>query len=84
MIICSCNVLSDHDIRSAVGASTDLPRNARQIWKCLGRDAECGSCVRAIKAIIYEAICARATDIGKPFDQSDVYRAPAIVSVELK
>ena len=26
MIVCSCNVLSDHDVRSAVAAADDLPR----------------------------------------------------------
>jgi bacterioferritin-associated ferredoxin len=83
MIICSCNVLSDHDVRNAVGASKDVPRNAKQIWRCLGRNAECGSCARAIKAIIYEAICGRATDSEGAFNQTGAYRAPAIASVDL-
>jgi bacterioferritin-associated ferredoxin len=83
MIVCSCNVLSDHDVRSAVAASKDAPRNAKQIWRCLGRNAECGSCARAIKAIIYEAICGYAKDSGSPFNQTNTYRAPAIASADL-
>jgi len=82
MIVCSCNVLSDHDVRSSVGASKDVPRNAKQIWECLGRNAECGSCARTIKAIIYEAICGSAKDSGSPFSQTNTYRPPAIASAD--
>jgi len=72
MIVCSCNVLSDHDVRSAVVAASDLaasdlatsdlPRNPKQIYGCLGCSAECGRCARTIKAIIDEALgpCAKA------------------------
>ena len=56
MIVCSCNVLSDHDVRSAVSAAADLPRNAKQIYGCLGCSAECGRCARTIKTIIDEAL----------------------------
>ncbi len=68
MIVCSCNVLSDDDVRNAVGASEDLPRNAKQIYGCLGCSAECGRCARTIKAIIDEALgaCAKACHEGCP------------------
>src|SRR5256886_6102938 len=73
MIVCSCNVLSDHDVRSAVQAASDLaasdlPRNAKQIYGCLGCSAECGRCARTIKAIIDEALgpCAKACCSGCP------------------
>ena len=56
MIVCSCNVLSDHDVRNAVSACGDLPRNAKQIYGCLGCSAECGRCARTIKTIIDEAL----------------------------
>ena len=56
MIVCSCNVFSDHDVRSAVSAAADLPRNAKQVYGCLGCSAECGRCARTIKAIIDEAL----------------------------
>src|SRR6266404_5202459 len=35
MIVCSCNILSDQDVRGAVRASEDLPRNAKQLYGCL-------------------------------------------------
>jgi len=72
MIVCSCNVLSDHDVRDAVSASEGLPRNAKQIYGCLGCSAECGRCARTIKTIIDEALgaCARACHTGCPHSQT--------------
>jgi bacterioferritin-associated ferredoxin len=55
MIVCSCNVLSDHDVRAAVTAASDTPRTAKQVYGCLGCSAECGRCARTIKTIIDEA-----------------------------
>ena len=68
MIVCSCNVLSDHDVRHAVNSADDLPRNAKQIYGCLGCSAECGRCARTIKGIIDDALgaCARACQTGCP------------------
>src|ERR1700744_2006396 len=68
MIVCSCNVLTDHDVRSAVNGAEDLPRNAKQIYGCLGCSAECGRCARTIKSIIDEALgaCAKACCSGCP------------------
>jgi bacterioferritin-associated ferredoxin len=60
MIVCSCNVLSDHDVRHAVSAADDVLRNAKQIYGCLGCTAECGRCARTIKTIIDEALGACA------------------------
>jgi bacterioferritin-associated ferredoxin len=72
MIVCSCNVLSDQDVRDAVNASEDLPRNAKQIYGCLGCSAECGRCARTIKAIIDEALgaCAVACHSGCPHSRA--------------
>jgi bacterioferritin-associated ferredoxin len=71
MIVCSCNVLTDHDVRSAVNGAEDLPRNAKQIYGCLGCSAECGRCARTIKTIIDEALgaCAKACCSGCPHSQ---------------
>ena len=68
MIVCSCNVLSDHDVRSAVESAQELLRNAKQIYGCLGCSAECGRCARTIKTIIDEALgdCAEACCAGCP------------------
>jgi bacterioferritin-associated ferredoxin len=72
MIVCSCNVLTDQDVRSAVNGAEDLPRNAKQIYGCLGCSAECGRCARTIKKIIDEALgaCAKACCSGCPHSQA--------------
>ena len=68
MIVCSCNVLSDQDVRNAVTAPSDFPRSAKQVYGCLGCSAECGRCARTIKTIIDEALgpCAKSCCSGCP------------------
>ena len=55
MIVCSCNVLSDHDVRTALG-SGDTPRTTGQVYDCLGCSAQCGRCARTIRKIMDEAL----------------------------
>jgi bacterioferritin-associated ferredoxin len=62
MIVCSCNVLSDHDVRAAVTAASDTPRTAKQVYGCLGCSAECGRCARTIKQIMSEALTGALTE----------------------
>jgi bacterioferritin-associated ferredoxin len=59
MIVCSCNVLSDHDVRAALDHAT-APRNAGQIYGCLGCSPQCGRCARTIRRIMDEATAAAA------------------------
>jgi bacterioferritin-associated ferredoxin len=72
MIVCSCNFLTDHDVRSAVSAAEDLPRSAKQVYGCLGCSAECGRCARTLKTIIDEALgaCATVCHAGCPHRQA--------------
>jgi bacterioferritin-associated ferredoxin len=84
MIVCSCNVLSDHDVRNAVEGAQDLPRNAKQIYGCLGCSAECGRCARTIKTIINEALgaCAEACRAGCPHSHAaDHESAEAVIAL---
>jgi bacterioferritin-associated ferredoxin len=53
MIICSCNVLSDHDVRSMVRNAA--PRTTYQVYGCLGCSAQCGRCAHTIRKIMDEA-----------------------------
>ncbi len=78
MIVCSCNVLSDQDVRDAVNAGGSLTRNAKQMYGCLGCSAECGRCARTIKAIIDEALgpCAKACCAGCPHAANDETTEP--------
>jgi bacterioferritin-associated ferredoxin len=60
MIVCSCNVLSDQEIRNVVRASQEQPLSAPQLYDCLGCSIRCGRCARAVKRIISEASTACA------------------------
>jgi bacterioferritin-associated ferredoxin len=66
MIVCSCNVLSDHDVRGTLSTAEQLPRSPKQVYDCLGCGAECGRCARTIKTIIDDALgaCAKACHAG--------------------
>lgn len=54
MIVCSCNVLSDQDVRSAVEAGRT--RSTSQVYGCLGCSAQCGRCTRTIRRLMDEAL----------------------------
>jgi bacterioferritin-associated ferredoxin len=56
MIVCSCNVLSDHDVRHAVTSAHKFPRRAKHVYGCLGCSVECGRCARTIKGLIDEVL----------------------------
>ena len=72
MIVCSCNVLTDHDVRTAVSAEA-RPRSTGQVYGCLGCSAQCGRCARTIKKIMDEALgaCAKSCCSGCPHSQID-------------
>src|SRR4051795_5058072 len=67
MIVCSCNVLSDHDVRTALN-HVETPRTPRQVYGCLGCSAQCGRCARTIRRIMNEALAACAP---KTFDAAN-------------
>lgn len=52
MIICSCNVLSDGDIRGCLASGSGCPKTPAQVYNQLGCKAECGQCARTIRAIM--------------------------------
>jgi len=54
MIVCSCNVLSDRDVRSVVEAQAR--RSTSQVYGCLACTAKCGRCARTIHSLIEEAL----------------------------
>jgi bacterioferritin-associated ferredoxin len=54
MIVCSCNVLTDQAVRTAVHATA--PRKAGQVYGCLGCSPQCGRCARTIKKIMNDAL----------------------------
>jgi bacterioferritin-associated ferredoxin len=51
MIVCSCNVFSDHQVRDACANSGPV-RTPGEIYRCLGCSPQCGRCARTIRAIL--------------------------------
>jgi bacterioferritin-associated ferredoxin len=78
MIICSCNVLSDQDVRSAVAA--ERTRSTSRVYGCLGCSAQCGRCVRTIRSLMDEALGdARAASGNACVQPSRPYSLPPVV-----
>ena len=73
MIVCSCNVFSDHQVRSVVAKEARRPRMS-EVYACLGCSAQCGRCAHSIKRIMDE----RPTCAPAPF-----MRTQACTNIEL-
>jgi bacterioferritin-associated ferredoxin len=56
MIVCSCNVFTDHDVRATLSSSEEAPRSTGEVYHCLGCSAQCGRCARTIRRIMNEAL----------------------------
>src|SRR5437016_10699461 len=50
MIVCSCNVLSDDEVRTV--ARTMTRRTASSVYVCLRCRVRCGRCIRTIREIM--------------------------------
>lgn len=55
MIVCSCNLLSDTQVRSAVANGATSPR-MRCVYASLGCTVQCGRCIRTIRAFLSGSI----------------------------
>jgi bacterioferritin-associated ferredoxin len=53
MIVCSCNLFSDHQVRSVVSSEARRPRMS-EVYASLGCGAQCGRCAHTIKRIMDE------------------------------
>ncbi|MGH6834966.1 MAG: (2Fe-2S)-binding protein [Methylocella sp.] len=60
MIVCSCNVVSDSEIRAALNSGA-CPRTPFAVYKCLGCSLNCGRCIATVRTIIDEADAGTAT-----------------------
>lgn len=65
MIVCSCNALSDGQVRD-VAAEAQGRVTPDKVYKCLGCSPDCGRCVRTIRALIAEVKLCSSTCAGCP------------------
>ena len=56
MIVCSCNVITDHDVRGTLSGAEAPPRSTGDVYRCLGCSAQCGRCARTIRQIMDQAL----------------------------
>ncbi|AWN48497.1 (2Fe-2S)-binding protein [Methylobacterium terrae] len=56
MIVCSCNVLSDGQVRGCLHPGPGCPRTPAQVYACLGCSPKCGRCARTIRGILDRAL----------------------------
>lgn len=52
MIICSCNVLSDKDVKSCVLESRGKALTPAEVHERLGSKPQCGCCAKTIRSIV--------------------------------
>jgi bacterioferritin-associated ferredoxin len=55
MIVCSCNVLTDQDVRSMLSGANAV-RTVGEIYGCLGCSVLCGRCAPTIRRILNERL----------------------------
>jgi bacterioferritin-associated ferredoxin len=52
MIICSCNVITDHAVRDATSA-TDDSSGMSHVYRQIGCKPQCGRCRQTIKELVH-------------------------------
>jgi bacterioferritin-associated ferredoxin len=55
MIICSCNVFSDGEVRALLEIGPPAARTA-QVFRGLGHQPQCGRCARTIRKILRQEL----------------------------
>lgn len=60
MIVCSCNVLSEAQVKSAI-ASTSPRSRMSSVYASLGCGTKCGRCAHTVKIMIEEIVATPGT-----------------------
>jgi len=56
VIVCSCNCLTEAQVRESCTRADGAARSTFEVYKCLGCSPKCGTCARTIRKIMDEAI----------------------------
>jgi bacterioferritin-associated ferredoxin len=67
MIVCSCNVLSDRDVRDRLVQACPAPRNVAEAYRCCGASPTCGRCAPSLRGIMRD-LAERPT--GQPAEEA--------------
>jgi bacterioferritin-associated ferredoxin len=60
VIVCSCNCLTEAQVRESCARAEGAPRSTFEVYKCLGCSPKCGTCARTIRKIMDETLGAGA------------------------
>jgi bacterioferritin-associated ferredoxin len=56
VIVCSCNCLTEAQVRESCTRSEGAARSTFEVYKCLGCSPKCGTCARTIRKIMDETL----------------------------
>lgn len=56
MIVCSCNCLTEAQVRESCTRTEGAARSTFEVYKCLGCSPKCGTCARTIRKIMDETM----------------------------
>ncbi|MGP0059130.1 MAG: bacterioferritin-associated ferredoxin [Beijerinckiaceae bacterium] len=77
MIVCSCNVISESEIKASLQDEA-CPRTPAAIYRCLGCSPHCGRCFATVRMIISEAL-AESVRPAKTSNATCIVGAAALV-----
>ncbi|WP_183448049.1 (2Fe-2S)-binding protein [Microvirga lupini] len=83
MIVCSCNVFSDGEVRACLKSSLDCPHTPAQVYRDLGCGPQCGRCATTIRSILDERLaekhaCSADREAACPLNQQANLNLPAV------
>jgi bacterioferritin-associated ferredoxin len=81
VIICSCNRLTEAQVRAALSHPVEAPRSAGRVYGCLGCKPNCGRCLITIQRIL-EAEVGCATCPGRLAAEPDLEPQPFLIAAE--
>ena len=64
MILCSCNLLTDKDVKAAL-ARPNPPKSVREVYKSLGCEPKCGGCAGSIYRVMQTEAAKKADGDAK-------------------
>jgi len=64
VIVCSCNCLTEAQVRESCTRSEGAARSTFEVYKCLGCSPKCGTSARTIRKIMDETIGRGASACG--------------------
>jgi len=82
VIVCSCNVLSDHAIRRSIGEGAECAGRVSDVFDCFGCRPQCGRCAPTIRRLIREHVSDGAVTCPAVLDDIGAGDGPVLLAAE--